>query len=399
LNNIQDYIQGKTMIYLHYVENRQSEALMIDMVRYRLDQLDLSYSVYTGSEKDDLKDFTEGDKQVLICSRPVNTGVDGLQDVCSNMVVLSLPWTYAEYKQLIGRIQRQGQTNNKVNIHIPRVYLNVDDKEWSWDDERWNLIMTKKTLSDLVMDGEVPSGRIPSKQVLLSEASKKLDEWIKKVQEDDIDSSKRNIINLGSIKYTEELKSNKTGNKINLSDFSIMNRNWNQKNSSTVNKELNKDSKEWFKYHKAYTEKRKIWKEIPYKVVANKIKLRKDWIIGDFGCGENLLSTELKNKIYAFDHVAINKNVIACDMKKVPLEDETLDVAIFSLSLMSRNWIDYIQEAYRVLKPMGHLYICEPETKWFEKELEFKDMIESVGFRCFNIERSNNFIYLEGFKQ
>jgi hypothetical protein len=37
--------------------------------------------------------------------------------------------------------------------------------------------------------------------------------------------------------------------------------------------------------------------------------------------------------VYSFDHVAMNNNVTSCDMKKVPLADEALDVAVFSLSL------------------------------------------------------------------
>jgi Hypothetical methyltransferase/Phage-integrase repeat unit len=37
-------------------------------------------------------------------------------------------------------------------------------------------------------------------------------------------------------------------------------------------------------------------------------------------------------RVYSFDHVGINDKVIVCDMKKVPLADEALDVAVFSLS-------------------------------------------------------------------
>jgi ubiquinone/menaquinone biosynthesis C-methylase UbiE len=39
------------------------------------------------------------------------------------------------------------------------------------------------------------------------------------------------------------------------------------------------------------------------------------------------------------------------DAAQVPLEDSSVDVAIFSLSLMGTNYIEYIAEAYRVLKP------------------------------------------------
>jgi hypothetical protein len=46
-------------------------------------------------------------------------------------------------------------------------------------------------------------------------------------------------------------------------------------------------------------------------------------------------------RVYSFDHVAINDKVIACDIKKVPLADDALDVAVFSLSLMANNWSEY----------------------------------------------------------
>jgi hypothetical protein len=43
-----------------------------------------------------------------------------------------------------------------------------------------------------------------------------------------------------------------------------------------------------------------------------------------------------RDQVYSFDHVAINDNVTACDMKLVPLPDDVLDVAVFSLSLMAK---------------------------------------------------------------
>jgi ubiquinone/menaquinone biosynthesis C-methylase UbiE len=64
-------------------------------------------------------------------------------------------------------------------------------------------------------------------------------------------------------------------------------------------------------------------------------------------------------RVYSFDHVAINNKVAACDMKKVPLADEALDVAVFSLSLMGKNWHEYITEAKRCLVTNGILIIAE----------------------------------------
>ena len=71
-------------------------------------------------------------------------------------------------------------------------------------------------------------------------------------------------------------------------------------------------------------------------------------VIGDFGCGEAKLAEALagRHTVHSFDHVAVNDAVVACDMAHVPLGDETLDVAIFSLSLMGANFTDYLREAH-----------------------------------------------------
>lgn len=43
----------------------------------------------------------------------------------------------------------------------------------------------------------------------------------------------------------------------------------------------------------------------------------------------------------------------------MPLEDDTLDLAIFCLSLMGSNFTDYIREAHRCLHIDGHLHTWE----------------------------------------
>ncbi len=50
-------------------------------------------------------------------------------------------------------------------------------------------------------------------------------------------------------------------------------------------------------------------------------------------------------------------------MAHVPLEDESLDVAIFSLSLMGANFTDYLREAHRSLKLDGHLHVIEATSR------------------------------------
>lgn len=74
------------------------------------------------------------------------------------------------------------------------------------------------------------------------------------------------------------------------------------------------------------------------------------YVVADFGCGEAELSKSVKQQVHSFDLVAKNESVTACDMAHVPLEDSSVDVAVFCLSLMGTNLQDYLTEAHRVLK-------------------------------------------------
>lgn len=73
-------------------------------------------------------------------------------------------------------------------------------------------------------------------------------------------------------------------------------------------------------------------------------------MVADFGCGEARLAKEVKNKVHSFDFVAANDLVVKCDMKNVPLNSGSIDIAVFCLSLMGTNIVDFLCEAHRVLK-------------------------------------------------
>jgi SAM-dependent methyltransferase len=104
--------------------------------------------------------------------------------------------------------------------------------------------------------------------------------------------------------------------------------------------------------------------------------------IGDFGCGEAKIMEAIGgNRVYSFDHVAINDKVVVSDMKKVPLADEALDVAIFSLSLMGKNWQEYIIEAKRCLVTNGILIITETTKSLVKGRLSnLRQIVKELGF-------------------
>lgn len=75
-----------------------------------------------------------------------------------------------------------------------------------------------------------------------------------------------------------------------------------------------------------------------------------NFVVADFGCGEARLAESISQKCYSFDLVAANNRVIACNMAHTPLAADSVDVAVFCLSLMGTNLKDFLLEANRVLK-------------------------------------------------
>ena len=123
---------------------------------------------------------------------------------------------------------------------------------------------------------------------------------------------------------------------------------------------------------------------------------RKDFVVADLGCGENLLKLEIPdNKVLSFDHVSIDPSVTSCDLSNIPLDSEEVDVAVFSLALMGSNYEDYLLEANRILKPMGFLFIAEQMGKWEGKIEQLEILIQSKGFSKPLINRAGNFIYIK----
>lgn len=388
-----DYLKPKTIIYTYFTDKDRIPKRVAKYVKSK----GFSHALYIGEQSTEereqsKRDFIEGEVDILIASRTIGTGVDGLQNVCNRMVLLTLPWTDSEYTQLKGRIYRQGSKFGDVEIIIPQVFVDLDDKRWSWDKQRLQLIREKRTLADAAVDGVIPSKHIPSRQKLCSDSLQALKSWKERVNDGKITSIERKDLVLPlRPEIVEYLKPT-------LGDFSQMNKSWSTSRSENTFKRLKNNQKEWFYYHDMYKKRREDWDEIPYIEIAQKIKERPEWIVADMGCGENLLSKEVTNKVHAFDYVAIDKDVTACDMSSIPLRDNEIDAIVFSLSLMGSNYLDYIKEASRVVKLYGNIFICEPKKK-VEKRLELlKKEIISTGFKIVEVNKSSQFIYIHGIK-
>ena len=109
------------------------------------------------------------------------------------------------------------------------------------------------------------------------------------------------------------------------------------------------------------------------------------------------------DRIISFDHIAINDKIIECDIRSVSkyVDDNSLDVVIFSLSLMGKNWQEYIVEAKRCLSTRGSLFIAVT-TKELDEGRRLHSLpivLKDIGFVIdTKEERGDYFIFMEGIK-
>jgi hypothetical protein len=377
-----NHLKPKTIVYTYYVKN------ILAPLQEAIEKAGWKTAIYSGENKTGLEEFLHGKADVLIATSCIGTGVDGLQGVCNRIIVNTLPWTHAEFEQLKGRIYRQGQKSNNVDIIVPLTYMTVNGKRWSWCiDSRWKRIQFKKSIADAAVDGVIPEGHLRTPAQALRDATL----WLERLERGEVYEIERRTI---SIPLANDIKIDV---RKKIGDLTKMNSWLNHTRSDQVHQHFQKNPVEWESYHSIYREERKNWSVVPYKEAIKWCKSRPHMIIGDFGCGEALLRQELANQVHSFDHVAINDNVIACNMTHVPLDDDSLDAAIFSLSLMGSDYIDYLREAHRCLKLDGHLWIAEPTSRIKDINL-FKELLERLGFDVRRTHEKWKFTFIEALK-
>ena len=143
-------VAPKTLVYTHL------RTGIVEQLVAALEEAGYRVGCFTGVDKSGLPGFIDGDVDVLVATSSIATGVDGLQRVCSRVLVNVLPWTDADYTQLKGRVWRQGQTSDKVDFIVPVTYADVDGERWSWCQMKLDRIRYKRSIADAAVDGVVP---------------------------------------------------------------------------------------------------------------------------------------------------------------------------------------------------------------------------------------------------
>ncbi|CAG7785537.1 unnamed protein product [Allacma fusca] len=146
------------------------------------------------------------------------------------------------------------------------------------------------------------------------------------------------------------------------------------------------------KYHETYRERIQNWPVDPLNLIVTWIKetVPISSTIADFGCGEARLAQSVPHTVHSFDLFALNEYVTACDMSDCPLEDESVDVSIFCLSLMGIDISKFICEANRVLKKRGILKMAEVASRFQDTTYSsFIQKMKKFGF-VINAENDND---------
>jgi hypothetical protein len=387
-------IDGPTVVVTQYVQG------FIKPLRAALERAGHRVGVHTGEEKfpvsghtNAVEAFKAGDLDVLLASiSTVSTGVDGLQSVSSNLVIASMPWTASDYLQLIARLARYGQ-DKTVRVVIPTTYINYIDEEigpahWSFCSYRAGIIACKQRLMDAVMDGLVPE----SEEITEAKAGQQLVKWLERLNSKGALVRPCRPIRVPLVFDTEE---EETKARARFGSWSSCNGRWNSQSSDKLHKRLQANPEEWELYHTELDSLRKEWDVDPLEEAINHCMKSQGLVIGDFGCGTARLADEMQDRhiVHSFDHIAINDKVIACDIASgVPLPDASLDLAIFSLSLMGPNWKEQLVEARRCLKPTGQVLIWTAASG--KDAAEFSSAVESAGFKVVTSQAHYKWIHV-----
>jgi Hypothetical methyltransferase len=106
------------------------------------------------------------------------------------------------------------------------------------------------------------------------------------------------------------------------------------------------------------------WPTNPIDIFINllfKISKSQRLLVADLGCGDATLARHFQKtkniKLRSFDLVKVNEFVEVSDMAKIPLSTQSVDIAVFCLSLMGTNFLAFIREACRYTKLQYYLVL------------------------------------------
>ena len=194
-------------------------------------------------------------------------------------------------------------------------------------------------------------------------------------------------------KQQQQKSRNKLSDTLKGSRFRYLNEKLYTCKSKEALEYFQKNPTDFANYHEGFRQQVSQWPSNPVDVIIQRIrkaaveKIKEDeekLIIADMGCGDAKIKLTLEGEatVHAFDLVECKeKGVVAADICNVPLPNDSVDIVVFSLSLMNTNYGDALVEARRILKPQGRLIVAEVESRMKAGPDAFVKEVHKLGYK------------------
>ncbi|SOV14392.1 rRNA processing and telomere maintaining methyltransferase, putative [Plasmodium sp. gorilla clade G2] len=203
-------------------------------------------------------------------------------------------------------------------------------------------------------------------------------------------------------KYKKKKKIEKNPEDIvNSSLFRYINEYMYTNNSSVVENKLNQTKNIFNIYHQGYKNQKNKWPHNPVSVIIKHLKknFNMNNKIADLGCGEAEIARTLDGwDIISFDLIQYNDYITPCNITQLPLNNNSYDCFVLSLSLMNTDWPKIIFESVRCLKKGASLIIAEVVSR-FTNYKAFIKFMNNVGFKLSNKINLDDFFYVFFFEK
>jgi len=204
-------------------------------------------------------------------------------------------------------------------------------------------------------------------------------------------------------KTSKEIITSRISNSLDDAKFRLLNEKLYKSSSDEAYKYFQSNSDDFITYHKGFSSQAKKWPSNPNNLILKTLLLPKykSMCIADIGCGEATLAKNLiplGYNIKSFDLVSLNDYVTVADMKKLPLNNNSIDLAVYCLSLMNINFIPFITEANRIIKKDGKILVAEISSRIVDMN-KFLDVFEKYGFKLIKQRNVHDYFDMFTFKK
>ena len=343
----------------------------------------------TDSRYDELTGFIKGDYPYIIISKAAREGIDGFHERVGdiNQIWINYPDTAKDKHQIVGRTHYRGYENPRpTEVYIPSIVIDGihqetgEDIHWSYDLNKHKRVTKKETYCDFIIDRSVKEETVKNNERI------NFKESIDLLRKMDFGSEKSISTKMEAEPLSDNIVRTKSTPRFQRTNDIVGRVHFVTSKANPENiRKAHKTKEDYIEYINSLKSKRKCNEHFEW--IVSQIN-DENGIVGDIGCGDNVIKDMIKNPVKSFDTWGYTSDVIECNIINLPIPDNSLDYGVYSLSMeQSRGEHKYINEAHRVIKSGGKIIIV---VNGYKKITRFIDSLNHGKFIEVNHERSDN---------